>query len=204
MQSLSLERAQELDEAQQSLIPRPLADEGSSRLSDPVTKTFSRTLFRQPSLAEGRLKPAPYRIAQRNAHSSRQGSTLSSPLMAPHSPALQISGSNDSNMDVSRASIGSEMERMSLSHYLDPEFDEELNADDYEIEAEVAAFLEDAELGAHFDDPISFANPSNTDRGVDLEASRSDIEQPDGGGSYGSMGFTAVEMARKAHHDLPN
>jgi hypothetical protein len=96
--------------------------------------------------------------------------------MAPHSPALQISGNNDSNMDVSRASIGSEVERMSLSHYLDPEFDEELNADDYEIEAEVAAFLEDAELGAHFDDPISFANPSNTDRGVDLEASRSDIE----------------------------
>jgi hypothetical protein len=30
------------------------------------------------------------------------------------------------------------------------------------------------------------------------------LQQPDGGGSYGSMGFTAVEMARKAHHDLPN
>lgn len=30
------------------------------------------------------------------------------------------------------------------------------------------------------------------------------LQQPDGGGSYGSMGFTAVELARKAHHDLPN
>lgn len=96
--------------------------------------------------------------------------------MAPHSPALQISGSNDSNVDVSRASIGSELERMSLSHYLDPEFDEELNADDYEIEAEVAAFLEDAELGANFDAPNSFTNPSNMGRGMDLEAAQPDIE----------------------------
>lgn len=65
---------------------------------------------------------------------------------------------------------------MSLSHYLDPEFDEELNADDYEIEAEVAAFLDDAELGSNFESPASLADPSKTSHRVDLEASHPDIE----------------------------
>jgi hypothetical protein len=170
--SLSLERAQELDEAQKWLLSRDdehtassdhidpstgsnnRNNEGDKKDNKPVTTEFTRTLFRQPSLAEGKLKPAPYRIAARSVLHHQHSRVLQQPLSnTVHNPL----GTTTSEMhppgtvDALRASFASESDRMSLSRYLDPEYDEELQTDDYEMEQEVSQFLEQQPLEPEVD-----------------------------------------------------
>jgi hypothetical protein len=97
-----------------------------------LLQSFSRTLFRQPSLAEGRLKPAPYRV-----HTG----------ISPMKMDIERSNSNNNNNNNNskRAPLLGELDANTrYSEFLDPDYDEELNADEYEIEQEVSAFLEDA------------------------------------------------------------
>ncbi len=126
MQNLSLERAIEIDKA-----VNERAEKGLTIPHD----TFSQTLFRQPALAEGRLRPAPYR---------------SHPKSKSESSAERESGSNTPSMDFDpRDSIESHRQycinRDSDQQYnYSGAFEDEEDIEDHmEREAAVDAFLSD-------------------------------------------------------------
>jgi hypothetical protein len=147
IKNLSLERAIEIDKA-----VRQRAENDETVPHD----TFSATLFRQPAMAEGRLKPASYRTHHRpssssssckdsvNSHNSNNGYNSNSSNNLSKAP----SATSSSGRSVPPQVQGSE--RVScVDHDFEQQFavafDEDELEDHYEREAAVDAFLNDSE-----------------------------------------------------------